>query len=387
MGTIAHIVTALRLDISPGREQLIGILKYIKRHGKNWDIQLRTRDQLLNTPASAFLTDVDGIIASESQVRDIANRISSCSIPTVLIDAPHDILKERKHNIALVSLDNQAIGEMGASHFFLRGRATAYAFVTDKECRPWAIQRAAAFAKAVRRNKAPCQIFDRPDLSVFQDWLQAQQKPVAVMAACDRRLNDIMECCRELKLDIPGQVLILGVDNDEMYCTHSDPSLSSIDPGLEREGAVAAERLDRILSSKRLRRRSSVFLRPVQVFDRESTSTVLPAATLIARGIAFIEGNANKPIGVSDVVAAMGVSRRLADLRFRQLKGTSISSAIGETRMKMVLVKAKSSRCSISELTKSCGFSNRRQLERLFKRKTGMSILQWRKQQNKRQFC
>lgn len=379
MDGIKRIVIALRLDISPGREQLTGILRYIKQHGKDWDIQLRTREQLEGYPSNSLLSRADGIIASESQSEGITDYLATHNIPTVLIDAPKSLYRKRTHNITLVSLDNRSIGEMGVRHFMSRGRPTAFAFVTDKGRRPWAVQRAESFAKEVSKCHMPCRIFDDPDLKGFHDWLQRQPKPVAIMTACDRRLNDILECCRESKLKIPEQVLILGVDNDEMYCSHSSPTMSSIDPGLEHEGFIAATKLSRILSARRPLPKSSTLLQPVCIYERESTSRILPAAALIAKGMAFIDGNASRPIGVSDVVDAMGVSRRLAELRFRQLKEMSISDAIANRRLKLLTRKIKDSDCNVSELIKSCGFTNRRQLERLFKRKNGMSVLQWRK--------
>lgn len=374
MGKLQKIVISLRLDISPGREQLTGIFRYMKKNGVKWDIQLRSHEKLLNDEGRDTILHADGLIASESQVASCVAEIENTSIPVVLIDAPKRFLPNRDSNIVLINLDNAAIGRMGARHFLSRGRPNAFAFVTDKENRPWARQRAEAFARNVRKLGFDCAYFDGQEKEALSAWLGHQQPPVAIMTACDRRLDFVQEACRANQLDIPNQVQLLGVDNDEQYCTHTNPSISSIEPGLENEGMMAADALDKMMKSSKPSPRKTILLAPQRICIRESTSKVLPATTLISKALAFIDGNVRKPIDVNDVVMALNVSRRLVDLRFRQLLNKSVSEIIAEKRIKLVLKRIEDHKCPTSELVLSCGFKNRRQLERLFRKATGRSI-------------
>ncbi|MBR4616251.1 MAG: substrate-binding domain-containing protein [Kiritimatiellae bacterium] len=47
-------------------------------------------------------------------------------------------------------------------------------------------------------------------------------------------------------IKVPTQIAILGVDNDELYCVNSRPTLSSVHPNHVELGRMAAESLDRM---------------------------------------------------------------------------------------------------------------------------------------------
>ena len=85
------------------------------------------------------------------------------------------------------------------------------------------------------------------------DWLAALPKPAAVMAALDERAIEILSACGEARIQVPRQVAVIGVDNDELLCDFSDPPLSSVLPDHVREGALAAAELNRMLRSRKPR--------------------------------------------------------------------------------------------------------------------------------------
>ena len=84
-------------------------------------------------------------------------------------------------------------------------------------------------------------------------------------------------------------------------------------------------------------------------------------------------------INVTDVVEHLGVSRRLADRRFREIEKSSIMETIISIRLNEVKSRLASTRLPIGLITQACGFKNDNYAKNLFRRRFGMSMREWRK--------
>ena len=80
------------------------------------------------------------------------------------------------------------------------------------------------------------------------------------------------------------------------------------------------------------------------------------------------------------MVRHLKCSRRLADLRFRELQGRSILEAITERRLDEVKRRLAGTREKMDVIASECGYSNPIYLKNLFKKKFGMSMSDWRRQ-------
>ena len=72
-------------------------------------------------------------------------------------------------------------------------------------------------------------------------------------------------------------------------------------------------------------------------------------------------------------------SRRLADLRFRELQNKSILQAITERRLDEVKRRLRETHEKIDTIAAACGYSNPNHLKNLFKRRFSMSMSAFRK--------
>ena len=120
------------------------------------------------------------------------------------------------------------------------------------------------------------------------------------------------------------------------------------------------------------------------IVRRESTAVLSTAGRLVQKAVAYIDRNATKGIGVRDVVAHLKCSRRLADLRFRQLQGRSILDAITERRLDEVKRRLIATDDRIDEIAATCGYPNANYLKNLFKRRFSMSMRDFRRQSRSR---
>ena len=61
-------------------------------------------------------------------------------------------------------------------------------------------------------------------------WLRRFAKPAAVLAADDAAAQEVLQACASARLSVPGEVSVLGIDDEEFVCENATPTLSSIAP-------------------------------------------------------------------------------------------------------------------------------------------------------------
>ena len=82
------------------------------------------------------------------------------------------------------------------------------------------------------------------------DWLRSLPLPCGVFAVHDHRAQFRVEACAEAGLRIPEDIALIGMDNDEIICEHSVPTLSSVSGNSEQVGWEAMGLLDRMMQGE-----------------------------------------------------------------------------------------------------------------------------------------
>jgi transcriptional regulator GlxA family with amidase domain len=115
--------------------------------------------------------------------------------------------------------------------------------------------------------------------------------------------------------------------------------------------------------------------------ERESTRHISPATHLAEEAMSFIRHNALKGISSADVAKHLRVSRRLCDLRFRECHGETILEAILRLRFSELKRRLASSNAPIGKIAAACGFTCESHVKRMFRKRFGMSMREWRASQ------
>jgi LacI family transcriptional regulator len=193
---------------------------------------------------------------------------------------------------------------------------------------------------------------------------------VAVFADWDNTAFRTLEICAEAGIDVPGRVSILGTDNDEVLCRGVEPALSSILPDHVGLGFRVAQELERRMNGGRPQ---LVILKASvrEILTRDSTRTPQPAEHLIRLALRFIAENDTRNLTPTDVVAHLGVSRSLADLRFREIENTSIRQAIEDRRMNIAEKAMSETNRPIRQVARESGYRNIKTFEAAFRRRYG----------------
>ena len=164
----------------------------------------------------------------------------------------------------------------------------------------------------------------------------------------------------------------------------SPTPLSSVRPDWAEGGRLVAEALEmQMRGGKPLKK---YLYGAAGVTRRASTRNPYhrPKDARVERALAFIDAEFASPIDLADVVRAMGCSRSLAELRFREETGKTILKALTEKRWEKLLVHLGRSDVDLSALPSACGFRSAAALRELFRRRTGMSMTEWRKRKGGR---
>ena len=380
------VLVSISLAHASWRDFFSGILRYVDEHA-NWDIRIAHEpgDLLAGQIDAAEREGFAGIILATPGDIDF-DRLNRSRIPLAACGGWVE-LKRRKRNIVHVAFNSAAHGAVGARHLLSRGRYAAYGFVRSRFDMSWSELRQKSFVQTILAGgggRAAC--YELPhgavqgnDIAELRDWLHALPKPAAVMADCDRRAAQVVAACHDGGMDVPRDVAVLGVDDDAFYALHTRPPLSSVVPCHAEGGYRTAAELARLIKAKTPSSApKTVVIHPKGVVARESTRPVSASAALVRRTVAFIQANFASGIKVADVVRHLGCSRRIAELRFRQVEKRTIADFITDCRLKEVCRRLRTSNATAAELAIECGFKTASHLSRLFKKGLGVTMSEWR---------
>ena len=367
-----NIAVSICTTNAMGRNILAGILKRIK-DGDRCTIRIASDSsdfQRLAMSASALIADA-------SASAETINAAVAEGKPVVLLNDWR--FKTQPPNLGHIRTDDGEIGFTAADYLMSLGRFRSFGYVpahTDKE---WAVRRGRAFAHRLTCKGQVCHTFEQSVHEGLGAWLKDLPKPCAVFCAWDAIAADVAYAAKREKMKIPSQIVLLGVDNDETYCTSSSPQISSIEYNAEKEGDKAAGLALRMLSRRKADLGRIICCGAVKrIVERESTRPPAPAAVLIERAMKFIAENATGGIGPQDVADNLGISRRLLDLRFRETGNATVGRQILEKRLAALSAMLQRSKVPICRAIKNCGFGSVNYAKDVFKKRFGKTMREWR---------
>ena len=213
----------------------------------------------------------------------------------------------------------------------------------------------------------------------LEKWLRSLPKHVAVMACDDNQGNALIEACNSAGVKIPSEVSVIGVDNDEVVCTLSNPTLSSISVDIEQGGFETARMTVRMLQDP-FYKGSDITLRPKRIVHRVSTSAYATTDKEVLTALQFIRQNLGKKISVEDVLKQVPLSRRILEVRFKKVIGNSIYQYISQQRISRFAELLLETNDSIQEIAYKLGEDDAKAICRRFKELKGCTPSEWRNQ-------
>lgn len=360
-----------------GRELLRGIRNYVSEH-TDWAVHLTEWGRGDAPPPWLAKWRVDGVIA-RIENHEIEHAARATGVPVVNVSAA-GLAPE----FPVVISDSAAVARLAAEHLLERG-FEHFGYCGDGRFK-WSATHAGNFIEFLEREGHACAVFDSQpedfaDWEAEQEklgrWIQSLPKPVGIMACYDIRGQQVLDVCRQLGVQVPDEIAVIGQHNDELLCELCDPPLSSVIPNSCRAGYEAAALLQEMMRGRRVAA-GPYLISPVGVAVRQSTDIVALNDRQIAAAVRFIRENACRGIGVEDVLRAIPMSRTLLERKLRQLLRRSPYEEILHIRLRRAKELLSATSLSIAEIAERAGFSCPEYLSAAFKKHAGVSPREFR---------
>lgn len=180
-------------------------------------------------------------------------------------------------------------------------------------------------------------------------------KPVGILTPHDRLALQLLDLCHSLGLDVPGEVATVGVDNEELVCESSWPTLSSVALPGEQLEMEAARLLQALMAGKRAPR-TPLLLPPVGVVTRQSSDAIAVKDPIVANALRFIREHQAEPIHVADVLRHLPVNRRTFERQFQATVGRSPLQEILRLRLERAKHLLATTDLPMPEISQAAGF-------------------------------
>lgn len=377
--------TILYLQYMPSesaRRKLLGAQQYASKH--NWSINvIEDCRQIADVSRILDLWRPDGCIADCAGISNAFSPKVFSQTPSVFLNRAVDSPRDR---IASV-FHSQRRSAIAASKEIIRLGRRHFAFVSLHSRTAWSGIRRGTFSKMLALHGLTPNVFEADMLgatpkeriqSDLQRFLANLPKPAGIFAANDTAAREVISAANALGVPVPDALAVVGIDNNELVAANVTPSLSSVEINFAEAGFMAAQLLDRQMSAPGIRMKN-LFFGPIHVVRRASTSPLKRHDSCVEAARERIIRDAATGLTAADIARLFPCSRRMAEMRFRAVTGTSIGDAIHEARFAMVLSLLKRRGIRLDAIADLTGWKSAAALRQYFKRKTGVSMREHRK--------
>jgi LacI family transcriptional regulator len=326
--------------------------------------------------ARKSLSGVIGVLVDDV----LGEAVCSLSVPVVNVAKLHS-----RMDLPRVDHDDVAIGRLAAQHLLDRGfRSFGFAGLPVL---PYSLDRERGFVETVRAAACDVSVLRLvtqkealrnasgwPDEdSHVGEWIARLPKPCGVMICSDWHGWKVAEVCRDLGLRVPEDIALIGVDNDEPWCSLSHPPLSSVVINSERIGYEAAALLHQLIDHADIAPPPPKEIPPINVITRRSSDTVAIEDPDVAAAARFIRDHAHEVIRVDEVLEAVPTSRRSLERRFKRIVGRTIGDEITRVHIERAKELLTRTELPMPQVAHLAGFTNSKRFSESFHRETGLS--------------
>jgi LacI family transcriptional regulator len=276
--------------------------------------------------------------------------------------------------------DNIAIGHLAAEDLYSRGfRHLYYCGYSNQN---WALERRDGFFEALYLLGCRPQEFSLPVgaganaaenaaiIDQIAGWLKTLPRPAGIMAAHDMRGRQILDASQQLGINVPEELAVIGVNNDEVRCEFAFPTLTSVAVNHQRAGYLAAEQLTRLMTGTGAPVHD-IRIEPVRIVTRNSTDSLPIEDRDISAALSIIRQEACLGITVEEVVRRAAVPRARLERGFRALLGRSPHAEIRRMQLLKIKQLLTETEFPLKQIAALTGFEHVEYLSVSFKRAVG----------------
>ena len=362
------------------RLYLQGILNYAKNAVEQpWDVVLNLRNIDVKFAIDPAERGFDAVIAAVHNSADRRLYLKS-GLPTVLFEPTiRRPIRSKQPANSVIFLNDHAAEGIAAAEYYLRRGYTSFAYVGTPVRTAWSDLRCRGFICRLERAGKAKEVYiyplpperERTEFSLeaprLMSWLSALPPHTAVFAAHDERAQQIVSCAVHAGIEIPRDIAVLGVDNDELLCSTASPMISSIAVDAQNTGYHFAKALDDLMRGRKTE--PVVRLCHTAVISRRSTEEfVLPDAYL-SRALSYAASHLSSRPRIADLAREARCSKRTLQLRALRVLGHSLKEEITRIQLDMARRSLTGKTADAEVVARANGFCSAAHMRRRFKNK------------------
>lgn len=384
-----RILFLVDFSYASARAIAAGVLQFVSAHP---ELELVVRGGHPDSKDCEYAEErgIDGIVTCLSTWSEELHRVLAANpdCPVAYASVARGQMAPEARRAAAVLCDNAAVANAAADLLIRHGLSSfGYLGTRLESSEPsWDRERREAFAAALARRGFGVRVYFSPpqpsaagaDMAALARWLRALPKPCGLFVSYDMRAMDVLGLCRAIDIAVPEQLHVVGADNEEWICEHTSPTLTSIEPDFEECGRCAAETLLAMMDGEPCDAERTFGVRRVE--QRMSTIDMHGSANRAVRARKVLRGQfSQKSVSSESIAVQLGCSRRLLQLAYKAVFRRTIQEDLAEMRLERAKKLLDAGDVPVCDIPERVGFSSPDYLMRLFKKRTGMTMLQWRR--------
>jgi LacI family transcriptional regulator len=301
--------------------------------------------------------------------------LQELNIPVVLQNN-----RRRSEVYSNITGDYNHIGRM-AAQYFRKKLLVNYAFFGIKDI-IWSEERCKGFRDEVLSHNGKFFSFVEPvtgdDREKIMEWLKSLPKPVAMFCCDDAHALFVAETCTVLGIRIPEDIAVLGVDNDDLLCNISDPTISSIEMDVENGGYMTCRRLHQQIIQKQSAP-FNIVIGSLGIKERASTNTYNISDPQVLKIVKHIDSAFSTEIQIADILRLVPMSRRSVEMRFKNATGMTIYQYLLSVRVEHMAYLLSTTDHLFADIAYEVGFRDSANISRTFRKFKGCTPMEYRK--------
>jgi len=312
--------------------------------------------------------------------RPMIQFVRQLAVPTVSVGG------EPMPDIAHIGPDNVEAGRRQARHLIERGfrhlyymkspqyvsRQRSEGFVAEAQAADLTVSVETPFERGWPED------FDQLDAGLAA-WLGNMPQPSALACFDDTQAYMVAAIGASAGIAIPEHIALIGCNNDPDACTMAQPSLSSVDMNFDRIGYEAGRLLQQAMDGACVND-LRVCVEPGGVVTRQSTDTIACDDPVLVNALRFINGRANQPTSVEDVLDHVNVSRRTLEMKFNASLGHSPLKSIQQAHLRRACELLRTTDQSMASIARLSGYTSAAAMSVMFRKLTGRPPTAYRMQ-------
>ena len=355
-----------------------GIGQYIQASQCTWDIFME--DEFIYHSDTIKNLSIDGIIADYDDPETV-ELLKNIEVPIIGVGSSYQN-PEDYPNVPYVATDNNALIENAFLHLKQKGidQFAFYGYPTAQK-KHWSVERLNAFIQLMEKYEHKPNFYLGDQIHSYNwgvsqeklcGWIKTLPLHTGIIAVTDARARHLLQACEYLKIAVPDQLCIIGIDNEELIQYLSRVSLSSVVQGTKQIGYQAAKLLHKRLLDQPVSNKP-MLIQPLKIEERRSTDYRSLQDPLVIQAMHFIRHRATQGIKTEQVLDHLRVSRSNLEQRFKEEMHKTIHQIIHEEKLARAKQLLHLTDLPIQEIAEVCGYPSLQYFYAVFKKELNLT--------------